>query len=1034
MATLGDAIASALEAPSSAMAYDVIHSCLREHEADKDLVAQLIELLLDHGVGLGGRGQRFSRVGALLRWLLVHPAFGDPAQEALVHVFTGQSKRLQLAASRALHAGGFTHSPDGALTWSPADLTTLFQVLCHCACGGPECVDAKQQPERCPTNLTVAAADAAIGCLAHVCVLLRAADPATGTKWAAVLRCCAGGAQRLLTRLQCWRQEQLAFVAAIDELQCALALSIASDHRAESTASVPSSAVGTGHDQLLQVTEALADPSLADEYAQLRDVCSLWLSCAPMLLSSARACKRHDVSARMERYLEKLCDEPIAAPSEALCCLALMLEVAGAGVRAWALHRLAARLYPRLRPRCTSCAEAALPLALMHMLGPAMQHHGHSVAELLQPTLDVLQATDAAPPIVARLVAIAALDHPASALPEVCTKVLSAVSTQRANALAILVLVARERDIATLLARPVLIQLTNALILRLSDADTRVREHATALLVRFDLHVTLPCLADAAASVVPPPSSVEEVMLSTLQAAPDASTTVAALIDALRDLNSPPHDASAVAQTPGLIGQSAGAPTAEASNDDACSTLGDKVTGKSSMEAESAQRLLRVTEAWACTCHGDTWAQILRTACTKFFSASQDLCSLHVMKRLLTCDGGAAFHPVVVQASVDRLRAVPSAQLSEESGAAVRTPYGRLRPLLLLQMLPDSSWARLASGADTADGVATTVRYDTVNASDACVDELMQCLLNEAELQQVRKVAASLLAQLPPVRIMAQMVPYLRQLASAPAVRCQEPMCGLALYYMGCAATLHRWVAWQVASDSVAALLFDVVGASPVSGDALGRLQRGSIDCLARAISTLVSSSEEPRQISTALETLTARGALLSRILSLVDVPSSAVHALAILTLATRMLHARGGGVLASQLFACVLPALLSSSVQGQHVTQALFDLSFHAQPLTGHLVGVLLPRVQVDARSHLAGTRVAALKLLGVLMASMALLSDDECGALAASPPAESGGDDAHKGAVMQMLHTLSCLAHDPASDVRSLAEHLQRTCLGTA
>ena len=134
-----------------------------------------------------------------------------------------------------------------------------------------------------------------------------------------------------------------------------------------------------------------------------------------------------------------------------------------------------------------------------------------------------------------------------------------------------------------------------------------------------------------------------------------------------------------------------------------------------------------------------------------------------------------------------------------------REPFDRLRPLLLLQLLPEDHWS-----AAPDDG----------SLMPSCRQALMSCVDDESEMQQVRKLAVSLLARLPPKDGVVGgggentedlMWARVRRLADKPYDAAEEPTSALALYYVCCGVTLHYEMASTAADDNHAPILLRIL-------------------------------------------------------------------------------------------------------------------------------------------------------------------------------------------------------------------------------
>ena len=515
---------------------------------------------------------------------------------------------------------------------------------------------------------------------------------------------------------------------------------------------------------------------------------------------------------------------------------------------------------------------------------------------------------------------------------------------------------------------------------------------------------------------------VEGAMLAALHASAPA-TTVAAIIDVLRDAavaaDLPVSDVS----HPGHIGPR----TSGGSSANRPPLTPEAATHANSQGSPPAERrvdvpdsdeecLLRALDQWGAQLDEESWPGVLRVACAKFLSEATDVWSLKVLKRLLPAvERSPTSQALVVHAAMERLRALgpsrvedepaPNAPSGEESA---HSPLDRLRPLLLLEMLPERGWcASPGPAGEMSHAIEAGSNDESVPIHSSlrdlippCRDALLKCFNDEHEMQQVRKMAASLLARLPPAAVYEMVFAHIGQLSQRPHELCNQPLYSLALYYVCCAVTLHLEAAAAVAGEAATAIFFGIFAAG-VGGDAMVRVQRGAMDCLARALCVLSSTDHlEP---------------FASRITSLLAAPTTEAIAIAIVTIATRMQHARGGNQLAAKLVQSVMPLLLGHGGSAA-ITQCLFDLAFHSQPhLPRSQVRQLLERAGTDLRSARETDRLAALKLLGVLFTSLDLSSPEDHAILA------------------PCISTLRSLcAEDPSGSVRGLAQQLAQTAFG--
>ena len=214
------------------------------------------------------------------------------------------------------------------------------------------------------------------------------------------------------------------------------------------------------------------------------------------------------------------------------------------------------------------------------------------------------------------------------------------------------------------------------------------------------------------------------------------------------------------------------------------------------------------------------------------------------------------------------------------------------------------------------------------------------------------------------------------------------------------------------------------------------RAQRGTMECISR---TLCALSSEADKAGGAIDSATGDGggddgdsgdsdggtisaaacsafcsALAARVCNLLDITATSMQAVAVVSTAVRMLHTRGGAPHAAPLARVLLPMLLGH--EGAVVTQCLFDVTFHAQPLLPQpLLRRLLERARTDATSESDDTRLGALKLLGVCFSAL-----------------DPAAADAHEvlRPCVEVLHALG--TDDASTAVRSLAQQLAATAFG--
>ena len=756
-------------------------------------ITQLVELLLDAAADKSRGARRHRRVGALFQWLLTHPDFAEHVaaalDESLCQTSAGAS-RLKLATATAMRVEVFAHGAAiaHARGWEPDVLVRLLRMLCRCnaaispragsaaggsAANGSDALKMDSAPAAAvPTVLDTALCDAAVLCFAQLCrnatstsdwsparpELQPVVSIAIHSAWREAFRRCVPFARELVLRLQRWRQSQLAFTAASDELM--VALSAGSDEHAADVLMVAG--------------------------------CRLWVCCAPLLLCSAERMRKPHVNARFDQWLDRAeqwstgkdvlrdvalgeasgvtAADVVASSSsssatlasadglpphvrEAFCGLALQIDSLDPPARSALLARTSSRLH---RVSCAAlcagaCADAALPLVLLRCVLPTlMQGDGESsygkgsgkgsrgdgtgrqvdtgdgngsvgydagaagkvratlssdgdttrgvlaqpttaAIVLLQPLLDLLQATDDAPPRVQRLFAAFCLEHPSCLLPDVIAKLRAAVPSQRANAIGFLSSIAdatgslaanaggggTQQRFSSLIGTRASVEqlaatLVDGVLAAAGAAGAAGRplhmEKAAALLAQLDLCVSLPILLRVPDS--PPPAEgrsveasapaaaagggeeggvgglgvgvVEELMLLVLRAA-SPTDAVSVAIDALRDVNelperqsSSPAPASPSIAHPGQIGLQAQPAVAAGSNGGGGGVAGDPPARTAATATIGEERLLRMLGSWSMSLPLPAWPSVLRVACAKFFAAPTDMSSLHVLKRLLS--------------------------------------------------------------------------------------------------------------------------------------------------------------------------------------------------------------------------------------------------------------------------------------------------------------------------------------------------------------------------------------------------------------
>ena len=294
----------------------------------------------------------------------------------------------------------------------------------------------------------------------------------------------------------------------------------------------------------------------------------------------------------------------------------------------------------------------------------------------------------------------------------------------------------------------------------------------------------------------------------------------------------------------------------------------------------------------------------------------------------------------------------------------------------------------------------------------ACRAALTSCVDDETEMQQVRKLAVSLLARLPPGESAELMWSRLRRVADEPLQYGPQPCSALALFYICCAVSLYPDVAAAAGDESHASILITILS-TPTREEAFHRLQQGAVDCLARVLCAPLIA---PANGTLAVES----SALKTRLLTMLDTPTSTALTLAVVGVAVRMLHANGGAAVVAPLAEAWIPALLTRD--GPAITHALFELAFHCQQapaVLGQHTAALLQRARIDVSAADVPTRLAGLKLLGVLLSS-------------GISSLQSIGEGDEPVALLRMLHKLA--QGDESDKVRALAQALVRTAVGEA
>ena len=820
----------------------------------------LIMLLLDRMKGRSYGSKRCRRVGILFGWLMSN-TFAQRAVEALSWLLRSHTTSPDSAFAVCCALRSATWTDSSVCKMSPAVSVTLTRAL-RSAARAHSMVAEKPAP----TNLMVAILDASICCISYICSRFVDADHGAKPLWRNAFHLCSSHAVELINRLQQWRGvSHSAFIAATDELIFALS---------ENDPSSPSPPL-VGFDA---VSEEIRKACVHEERADELERSSLWTHCAPFLLCDCRTPTAQSLHADVERLIAQATKESADSSCtdcdgcsntyalSALCCLALLLDSLPAREREEMVTQAASRLRPLVATAmCGPCARAAVPLALLVAFLPAwVDPAAENATVILQPLLDLLSATDAAPSTVVSLIAGLTVKHPTVVLSDVVSLLDSPVSNQRANAVAIISKVSERCALLSVLGRKGCQRVTRSLISRMlaESSHAVVWQQSIDILCRVDLQIVLPLLLASEVAAGMSEHDLETVFGTILHGSHAAPSLIAAsCIDALRahtlpGVTQPSHE---VPSNPGQIG-----PKREAFGADMA--RGEQSTSRDAgiEDIPGGQLLLRALEEWASRLDVHHWPAIIRTAGSKFFGASQDVFSLQVVKHLLARSDAAVTQALVAEAAVDRFNTltVSGVQLDQH-------PYDHLRPMLLLQMLPEKGWLDQENCA--------VFRH-------ACERTLMDLMNNDRCIQPVRKLAVSLLARMPSDSIAAMMLSHLSALASEPHGGSLRPLSGLSIYYFCSAAMLHPKITDMMVQN--ATLLFDLLAAKPGSGE-LERMQRGAMECLARVLSV------------ECIDSLDVSGsALAPRILDMLRQGGvTTLHALIILRLAAHAQQARLGSV-----------------------------------------------------------------------------------------------------------------------------------------
>jgi hypothetical protein len=528
--------------------------------------------------------------------------------------------------------------------------------------------------------------------------------------------------------------------------------------------------------------------------------------------------------------------------------------------------------------------------------------------------------------------------------------------------------------------------------------------------------------------------------------------------------------------------------------------------GASAAGAALESRLLRATERWATELKAAEWPPVLRVVATKFFAAADDTSCLRLLKRLVALPSSHAHLPMLVPLALQRLaRARPEADWGAQQGGAQqgRAQQGgaqqggaqkggahldkggghpntfaappretaadvgagealmQLRPLLLLSLLPESAWVGLSpersrEGPLEVHEGASAMKDSTLAAPEGAAwrshvpmlrSSLHAVVCDDSALGEVRKLATSLLARLPPDADFRLALATVRRLlgntaetAEAAAADVDDKKIDtaralegkLALYYVCVAVGLHPSAAR--AAERHVDLLLDATsvgmggdpnagkGAQPsVQPELAVSLQAGSMELLSRLVYASLVPVESKRISAPAKSKMppAPAGDVLEAML--IRSERSEVGALQTLAAAASMVHARSGARATASFAARVLPRLLPCT--GVAAGLVIFGFAFQSSPhLDVTTLHALLLRAIEGCRGGEAAERLNALKLLGVVLASG---SDEEVW----------GGEDCATQLLLEAVKMLESLATiDASREVRRLAEKLKQVALGLA
>jgi hypothetical protein len=261
---------------------------------------------------------------------------------------------------------------------------------------------------------------------------------------------------------------------------------------------------------------------------------------------------------------------------------------------------------------------------------------------------------------------------------------------------------------------------------------------------------------------------------------------------------------------------------------------GDAASGSCAPTARLAarfeSRVLRLLDQWCATLGPDGWRSALRVVCVKFFAAAKERASLRVLRRMVAHPASAGHRHMLIPAALARMghagevtvggggmggtgalsvsdardsyapASAPPDSCSTRGGGGTGDDTGdaaalaRVRPLLMLSLLPEDAWSRDPSGIVGHSAGAATFSRNEPNAGglpdgtcpaappDVWLDpvpELRFLLLQRArdttELRQTRKLATSLLARLPPGQLLHQAMEAVKLRVDEALAACAAP-------------------------------------------------------------------------------------------------------------------------------------------------------------------------------------------------------------------------------------------------------------------